>query len=232
LVKGDGESFIATDSGLGQPLPDQIESDRNLILEKLVHKWRTDGTPDNKLIRSKENKQHWLASFQRLNQDDRLFWLGLAAPEDELLSILNRALFSTDMIELGIAAGGGLVILLLMWKIGLFRRVEEEIVPPIIRLNSYINSGEGVGVKFKSTIRTNLKTGKHGKEIELAWLKAVVAFSNSNGGTLLLGVSDNGEVCGLETDGFENSDRCLLHVKNLINQHIGLIFQHSFKLQL
>lgn len=229
LVKGDGKSFIATDSGVGQPYPDQIDSDRNPILEKLVHKWRTDGTPDNKLVRIKENKQHWIASFQRLNQNNRHFWLGLAAPEDEILSILNGTIFSTDMIEFGIAAGGGLVILLLMWKVGLFRRIEEEIVPPILRLNSYIKSGEGVGVEFKSTIRTNLKTGKPGKEIELAWLKAVVAFMNSNGGTLLLGVSDTGEVCGIEADGFENSDRCLLHVKNLINQHVGADFSAFFQ---
>lgn len=228
LVKGDGESFIATDSGIDQAPPDQLESDRNLILEKLIHKWRADGRPDSELIRINEDKQRWLASFQRLNHDERLFWLGLAAPEKELLGVLNQAIFSTDIIEFGIAAGGGLVILLLMWKVGLFRRIEEETAPPLVRLNNYINSGEGVGVEFKSTVRANLKTGKPGKEIELAWLKTVVAFLNSDGGTLLLGVSDNAEVCGIEADGFENNDRCLLHVKNLINQHIGAEFSAYF----
>jgi hypothetical protein len=224
LVKGDGDSFIATDSAVDQPPPDQLQSDRNLILEKLIHKWRTDGRPDNQLVRIKGDKQQWLASFQPLTHNEKLFWLGLAAPEDELLGILNRAIFSTDIIEFGIAAGGGLVILLLMWKVGMFRRIEEEAALPIVRLASYIDSGEGVAVEFKSTVRTNLSSGEHGKEIELAWLKAVVAFLNSDGGTLLLGVSDNGEVCGIEADGFENSDRCLLHVKNLINHHIGAEF--------
>ena len=66
-----------------------------------------------------------------------------------------------------------------------------------------------------------LKTGKVGKEIEFAWLKAIVAFLNSDGGSLLMGVTDAGEVCGLEVDNFENNDRCLLHVKNLLNQHVG-----------
>jgi hypothetical protein len=221
LVKGDGDSFIATDSGVDQPPPDQLESDRNLILEKLIYKWRTEGRPDNTLVRIKDDKQQWLASFQQLDHNENLFWLGLAAPEDELLSILNKVLFSTDIIEFGIAAAGGLVIFLLLWRAGLFRRYEQETAPPNVRLKRYIESGEGVGVEFKATVRTNLATGKHGKEIELAWLKAVVAFLNSRGGTLLLGVSDSGEISGIEADGFENSDRCLLHIKNLISQHIG-----------
>ncbi|MFW2366143.1 MAG: RNA-binding domain-containing protein [Desulforhopalus sp.] len=230
LVKGDGKSFIATDSGVDQPPPDQLESDRNLILEKLIHKWRTDGNPDNELVRVKKDNIYWLASFQRINHDGRHFWLGLAAPEGEILGILNQEIFSTDIIEFGIAASGGLFILLLLWRGGLFRRTEEEEVAPIVKLNSYINNGEGVGVEFKSTIRTNLKTGKYGKEIELAWLKAVVAFLNTSGGSVLLGVNDSGEVCGIAADGFENSDRCLLHVKNLINQHIGAEFSTFFQI--
>ncbi len=94
----------------------------------------------------------------------------------------------------------------------------------IVRLNDYINKGEGVDIEFKSTIRTNLKTGKNGKEIELAWLKAVVAFLNSTGGALLIGVDDAGKKSGIESDGFENKDKSLLHVKNLINHHIGAEF--------
>ena len=75
--------------------------------------------------------------------------------------------------------------------------------------------------EFKSTVRMNLKSGKIGKEIELAWLKGATAFMNTDGGTLLIGVGDDGEVLGLEPDQFENEDRCRLHLKNLVNQHIG-----------
>jgi len=41
---------------------------------------------------------------------------------------------------------------------------------------------------------------------------------------LLLGVEDSGRIGGLEVDAFENGDRCLLHIKNLTNQHIGAEF--------
>jgi predicted HTH transcriptional regulator len=100
---------------------------------------------------------------------------------------------------------------------------------PIVRLTNYINKGEGATIEFKSTIRTNLKTGKNGKEIELAWLKAIVAFLNSAGGALLIGVDDTGKIMGLEIDGFANRDKCLLHVKNLINHHIGAEFSSSIR---
>jgi predicted HTH transcriptional regulator len=75
-------------------------------------------------------------------------------------------------------------------------------------------------------MRMNLKTNQTGKEIELAWLKGTTAFMNSEGGILLLGVDDSGEIVGLEADNFENEDRCMLHFKNLINQHIGAEFTH------
>lgn len=38
--------------------------------------------------------------------------------------------------------------------------------------------------------------------IRIAWLKAVVAFMNTDGGTLLIGVSDDGAIKGLDADNF------------------------------
>lgn len=85
-----------------------------------------------------------------------------------------------------------------------------------------IAQGENDLVEFKSTIRTNLHTGKPGKEIELAWLKSVVAFCNTEGGTILIGVHDHGNILGLDADLFQNDDKCLLHVQNLIGEHVGV----------
>jgi len=82
--------------------------------------------------------------------------------------------------------------------------------------------GESDLLEFKSTIRANLKAGKPGKEIELAWLKSVVAFCNTEGGTILIGVNDDGQILGLEPDGFQNDDKCLLHIQNLIGEHVGV----------
>ena len=76
-----------------------------------------------------------------------------------------------------------------------------------------------------------MKTDKNGKEIELAWLKSAVAFMNTEGGTVLIGIGDEGEILGTEPDGFENEDRCRLHLKNLVNHHIGAEFSQLIRFQ-
>ncbi|RKX33918.1 MAG: hypothetical protein DRP71_08760 [Verrucomicrobia bacterium] len=91
-------------------------------------------------------------------------------------------------------------------------------------LRSLIASGEGETLEFKSTLRWNLHTGKPGKEIENASLKTLAGFLNSDGGVLLIGVDDEANPLGLETDKFQSRDKMLLHLNNLINAHIGLEF--------
>ena len=76
--------------------------------------------------------------------------------------------------------------------------------------------------ELKSTLRWNLKANKPGREIENACLKTMVAFLNTAGGILLVGVEDDGNVVGLAPDKFPNADKYLLHVNNLIRQRIGM----------
>jgi ATP-dependent Lon protease len=63
-----------------------------------------------------------------------------------------------------------------------------------------IAAGESRNVEFKSTARLNLATGKRDTAIELAVVKTVTGFLNAHGGTLLIGVADNGTPCGLQDD--------------------------------
>lgn len=85
-----------------------------------------------------------------------------------------------------------------------------------------IRRGESKRLEFKSTLRMNLMTGKPDWNIQHAVLKTIVAYLNTDGGILLVGVSNDGEILGIKNDGFPNDDRFLLHFKQLIKQHIGL----------
>jgi len=85
-----------------------------------------------------------------------------------------------------------------------------------------IRRGESKKLEFKSTLRMNLMSGKPDWNIEHAVLKTIVAYLNTDGGVLLVGVSNDGEVLGIENEGFPNEDKFLLHFKQLIKQHIGL----------
>ena len=103
----------------------------------------------------------------------------------------------------------------------------EKITPE--QLRALIASGESDQLEFKSSMRWNLKANKPGKEIETAWLKTIIAFLNTDGGILLIGVDDNGVVLGLEADKFPNADRYLLHVSNLIRERIGMEMMQYIK---
>jgi DNA-binding response OmpR family regulator len=99
-------------------------------------------------------------------------------------------------------------------------------------IKALIETGETDRVELKSTLRWNLKTDRADKAIEKSWLKTVVAFLNSDGGVLLVGVANDGEILGPEVDGFENEDKYLLHVNNKIRQHIGPEFAAFIRFQL
>lgn len=88
-------------------------------------------------------------------------------------------------------------------------------------LNKMISLGESDGVEFKSTLRTNLHTGRKDGKIELAVLKTLAAFLNTNGGKLVIGVADDGTPVGIDQDGFENEDKVVLHLVNIVNGRIG-----------
>ncbi|MBS3076040.1 ATP-binding protein [Candidatus Pacearchaeota archaeon] len=84
-----------------------------------------------------------------------------------------------------------------------------------------IKKGEDEKLEFKSTLRMNLHTGEKDRKVENAVLKTVAAFLNSEGGNLLIGVSDNREILGIEKDEFENNDMFNRHFTNLIKERIG-----------
>lgn len=84
-----------------------------------------------------------------------------------------------------------------------------------------IEGGESEKLEFKSTLRTNLETGETDKRMEKAVLKTIVAFLNSSGGNLLIGVSDDGSICGADLESFDNKDKMGLHLTNLISSKIG-----------
>lgn len=84
-----------------------------------------------------------------------------------------------------------------------------------------IKTGESEHLEFKSTLRTNLETGDTDKRMEKAVLKTIVAFLNSTGGSLMIGVADDGSIIGVDEQSFANRDKMGLHLTNLISSQIG-----------
>jgi hypothetical protein len=92
------------------------------------------------------------------------------------------------------------------------------------KIMSLCRSGESKTVEFKESFSLDVRKGTKENYIEDSALKNLVAFLNTEGGTLLIGISDTGELVGIskEVDKFyKNNDKFLLHFKNKIKQRIG-----------
>jgi hypothetical protein len=92
-------------------------------------------------------------------------------------------------------------------------------------IEELIAAGESGRLEFKSSLRTETESGNVNKELTKAVVKAVAGFLNADGGTLLIGVTDEGSVFGIDgdiasltkssLDGFE------LTLRTAIATHLG-----------
>jgi len=103
-----------------------------------------------------------------------------------------------------------------------------EDVKSEIPIEELIESGEHSFLEFKSTMRWNVRETKPDKKMEEIIIKTISAFSNAQGGRLLIGVADNGEILGLQDDYNSlreaNKDYFEIHLNNLINSAFGKNF--------
>ena len=98
-------------------------------------------------------------------------------------------------------------------------------------LYEMISAGENNLVEFKTTFRYDLKTGEINKRLEQVILRAIAAFSNAEGGTLIMGVNDEMDIIGLEHDyqtlNNGTKDEFELHLRNVTNNAYGIDFSST-----
>jgi len=88
-----------------------------------------------------------------------------------------------------------------------------------------IAQGENNSLEFKSSYRFDLKQNTVNKVLEAAVMKTLAGFMNSRGGTLLIGVSDEGTILGLENDyqtlGRKNKDGLEQLIMGSVSDKLG-----------
>lgn len=96
---------------------------------------------------------------------------------------------------------------------------------------SMILAGESNVLEFKSSMMWDAQGTENNNMTasQLMIMKTIAAFMNSEGGTLLVGVDDNGKVVGIERDyevfhDKKNWDTWSQHLVNLIRKYIGTEF--------
>lgn len=126
--------------------------------------------------------------------------------------------------------------------IGIANRIENwiadhwDLTPPseVKPADELIAAGEGQFVEFKSSILWDYRQEKMNKNLNIPIIKNCAAFMNTAGGTLLVGINDDGHILGLDADygvmKKPNPDGFELIFNNAFSQKIGTEFRHFVQL--
>lgn len=95
-------------------------------------------------------------------------------------------------------------------------------------IDDVIAEGESDELEFKSSLRWDYKQGVFNRKLEDVVVKSIAAFTNGQGGTLLIGINDEGTPLGLERDyatlDCSDRDKFEVHLRNLLKQNFGEAF--------
>ncbi len=228
------EGMVSWSAGDGlfhsEPVARLVHStdDQKRLLAHALLAWNDAARPMERSVLFRADDEPWRLRAIPLTTGDASRVMTLLIPRRDLQDQL-RILTRPYHIALGATLLLGTVVVVLVAlgyrrHLRSLRRHQAHQDLTEAELRELIDRGESDTLEFKSTLRWNLKTNKPGKEIERAWLKTLVAFLNTDGGTLLVGIADDGSVVGVEKDGFGNEDKYLLHFNNCVKQNIGIEF--------
>jgi hypothetical protein len=183
-------------------------------------------------------------SFSAMNSD---FWVGL----DSISPVLGARGFAVTIAEQDLTENKKrldeaflyLAILFFIFAVAAILPIYRKTLgsktdpPPAItplpteEIVAKINNGETEHVEFKSSLRWDFREEKPNRLMEDIILKSIAAFSNAKGGTLMIGVTDDLDIIGLEHDfktlKKQDADYFELHLRKLINNQFGIRYSNK-----
>ena len=99
---------------------------------------------------------------------------------------------------------------------------------PNFNLKKILSKEETATHEYKTSLRINIATNKPDDRIIHSALKTIVAFLNTKGGNLIIGVSDDKTLVGLTVDRFKNTDEWQLFLKDKIKKQIGAEYLETY----
>jgi hypothetical protein len=166
-------------------------------------RWKESATDLwQEIVRTLESYHPIMAELLRCTSDDDLReWVNTGSEAEVAASNLLRLGLLGRADDGGYRREGVLIALQALRGNGtdILERLKSRRLD-VERLAALRAQTEGQQLEFKSTSRYNLYTKKRDEVIESAVVKTVAAFLNSQGGTLLIGVDDSGDICGISED--------------------------------
>ena len=170
------------------------------------------------------------------------YYLKIFLEQEISIGIYKFSMQNMTFVIIGAAIASIIGYIYMKSEKGVLRRAVKKIMQENPKLfskkNNYsdeilelIKNKESEEMEFKSTLRTNLHTNEFDKKMEFSALKTISALLNSNGGTLLLGITDEGKILGIEQDKFPDTDKFNLYLISLIKEKIGKKHFHLIEIQ-
>ena len=209
-----------------QYLTGSIDSPQDSILLVYLNNWYQHGGNINMTYHHRLPDDDWWLHIRPFHSFERIGAVGLAVSEGSLkLGLLARN-YKVIIVSVLVLAS----ILMYMAATRRRKRKRNDNVrdSEIKNWPELINGGENQHMEFKSALRWDQHLQKVNPKLEDVIIKSIAAFSNGRGGTLLIGVRDNGEIAGLDGDFISlkknDSDYFEIHLRNLLNQQFGIPF--------
>lgn len=229
------QSFIVNLNGIEIPFQGQSRmssdsSSKFAIFKKAKESWNVTGAMIPGTFNFVYNGDVWWSQSNKVD---------IKGVNAAVLSVNESALYYTSFMDHVFEIS--IIIILLVLTIILFFRGRKKIH---LSLDEFIKTqntdkharelvklGENDHLEFKSSFRWDYQLSVVNKELEGVIAKSIAAFSNARGGTLLIGVDDDGNVLGLEKDINTLKRKDLDFFENTLRAFLNKSFTVSFVTQ-
>lgn len=223
------EQFITNINDQTFPIFGHAKNDTlvNHLRETSVESWKAIGGASNLTFNFTYNQNNYWG--QSLSTDFRGIKSYLVVVEE---NTLNLSLLARNVVFIVFSAI--FFIISLVFFILLRRKKEQSIEKYISHqisdkhASELIKLGENNHLELKSSFRYDLKEQKVNKELEYVIAKSIAAFSNAKGGTLIIGVDDDGNILGLENDINTLKRKNIDFFENFLRTFLNKTFSISF----
>ena len=145
------------------------------------------------------------------------------------LTIAELAGGGNTLARFLLAVAGSVVVLLVAEMVKARLRPAGQI--PRVSVAELVAQGESGTLELKGSARRNQQTGERDGRLELTIAKSVAGLLNAGGGTLLIGIADDGAVVGIEGDygvmTKGNRDGFELWLRDYLAQRLGTKALHD-----
>ena len=193
--------------------------DYNVIADIMTDEFKGTNEDMIKVLYKDSNYWGYKGTFSVANNNIEI---GIIIPEKALINKIQVPIILFLVLFVIIT-----IVIIVMLAVHYIRMI-EELKRNHMNINKIIEAGENTNVEFKSSLRYDSNTEKINKALEEVIMKSIAAFSNTEGGRLFIGISNDGQILGLEHDystlKHANRDFFELHLRTLIETYYGNAF--------